>query len=52
MGRRGAKGVGGEFSRGFVTTSILFCVGPVTLMEHLQDGLHGDIRAVVGMVHR
>src|SRR5207244_12747289 len=35
---------GGDFSLGFVNTSILFGVGPVTLMGCLQDGLHGDIR--------
>jgi uncharacterized membrane protein YqgA involved in biofilm formation len=33
---------GSNFSRGFVTTSILFCVGPVTLMGCIQDGLRGD----------
>jgi len=32
----------GLFSRGFVTTSILFCVGPVTLLGCLNDGLRGD----------
>jgi uncharacterized protein len=44
VGKAGGKGALGDFSRGFVTTSILFCVGPVTLMGCLQDGLHGDIR--------
>jgi uncharacterized protein len=34
----------GDFSRGFVTTSILFCVGPITLLGCLNDGLRGDIR--------
>jgi uncharacterized membrane protein YqgA involved in biofilm formation len=44
-GHRGSKpGTGEAFSRGFVTTSILFCVGPVTLLGCLQDGLTGDIR--------
>lgn len=33
---------GGDFARGFVTTSILFCVGPVTLLGCLNDGLRGD----------
>ncbi|HEU4753724.1 MAG TPA: DUF554 domain-containing protein [Armatimonadota bacterium] len=32
----------GDFSRGFVTTSILFCVGPLTLLGCLRDGLQGD----------
>lgn len=43
-GKARSEGAVGDFSRGFVTTSILFCVGPVTLMGCLQDGLHGDIR--------
>jgi uncharacterized protein len=33
---------GGDFARGFVATSILFCVGPMTLVGCIQDGLHGD----------
>lgn len=32
----------GDFARGFVTTSILFCVGPMTLLGCLNDGLRGD----------
>ncbi len=35
---------GGDFARGFVTTSILFCVGPMTLLGCLNDGLRGDYR--------
>jgi Protein of unknown function (DUF554) len=29
-------------SRAFVTTSFLFCVGPLTVIGSLQDGLNGD----------
>jgi uncharacterized protein len=29
-------------SRAFVTTSLLFCVGPLTVLGSLQDGLTGD----------
>jgi uncharacterized membrane protein YqgA involved in biofilm formation len=29
-------------SRAFVTTSLLFCVGPLTLIGSLEDGLSGD----------
>ena len=29
-------------SRAFVTTSLLFCVGPLTVVGALQDGLKGD----------
>ncbi|MEW6232907.1 MAG: DUF554 domain-containing protein [Chloroflexota bacterium] len=30
------------FSRGFVTASLVFCVGPMTIMGSIQDGLTGD----------
>lgn len=36
------KREGGDFVRGFVTTSILFCVGPMTLLGCFQDGLTGE----------
>lgn len=29
-------------SRAFVTTSLLFCVGPLTVLGSIQDGLTGD----------
>ena len=29
-------------SRAFVTTSLLFCVGPLTVLGSLEDGLTGD----------
>jgi uncharacterized membrane protein YqgA involved in biofilm formation len=32
-------------SRAFVTTSLLFCVGPLTVIGSLKDGLKGDYRA-------
>ncbi len=38
FGRHG----GGDFTRGFVTASLLFCVGPMTVLGALQDGLRGD----------
>ena len=31
-------------SRRFVTTSLLFCVGPLTILGSLQDGISGDYR--------
>ncbi len=43
-GKAGRDGAGSDFSRGFVTTSILFCVGPMTLMGCLNDGLAGDMK--------
>jgi uncharacterized protein len=36
------KSEGGDFARGFVVTSILFCVGPMTILGCLNDGLRGD----------
>jgi uncharacterized membrane protein YqgA involved in biofilm formation len=42
--RRLASDASGDFARGFVTTSILFCVGPMTLLGCLNDGLRGDFR--------
>lgn len=32
----------GQFARGFVSASLLFCVGPMTIMGSIQDGLTGD----------
>jgi uncharacterized protein len=29
-------------SKGFVTASLLFCVGPMTILGSIQDGLSGD----------
>ena len=31
-------------SRAFVTTSLLFCVGPLTIIALLEDGLRGRLR--------
>ncbi len=44
---RGWRGCGrssGRFVRGFLTTSLLFCVGPLTILGSIQDGLTGDYR--------
>jgi uncharacterized protein len=40
---RFSKG-GSPVSRAFVTTSLLFCVGPLTFLGSLQDGISGDYR--------
>lgn len=32
----------GKFSEGFVTSSLIFCVGPMTIMGSIQDGLSGN----------
>lgn len=31
-----------QFSRAFLTASLLFCVGPMTILGSIQDGLTGD----------
>jgi uncharacterized membrane protein YqgA involved in biofilm formation len=41
--RRFSKG-GSPVSRAFITTSLLFCVGPLTFLGSLQDGISGDHR--------
>jgi uncharacterized membrane protein YqgA involved in biofilm formation len=33
-----------RFVRGFLTASLLFCVGPMTILGSIQDGLTGDYR--------
>lgn len=38
------RGDAGTFSRAFVTTSILFCVGPMTVLGCFEDGLTGHYR--------
>ncbi len=35
-------GNAGTFTRGFVTASLVFCVGPMTILGSIQDGLVGD----------
>jgi uncharacterized protein len=43
--RRLAKGGKGSstFSEAFVTSSIVFCVGPLTILGSIQNGISGDI---------
>ena len=33
--------------RGFLSASLLFCVGPMTILGSIQDGLTGDYRLLV-----
>lgn len=37
-------GDAGNFTKGFVTASLVFCVGPMTILGSIQDGLVGDYR--------
>jgi uncharacterized membrane protein YqgA involved in biofilm formation len=34
----------GNFVRGFMTSSVLFCAGPVAILGAIQDGLTGDFQ--------
>lgn len=42
--RQGPSSTAGNFTRGFVTASLVFCVGPMTILGSIQDGLVGDYR--------
>jgi hypothetical protein len=33
---------GNRFIRGFLTASLVFCIGPMTILGSIQDGLSGD----------
>ncbi len=35
-------GSGSSFIRGFMVSSLLFCIGPMTILGSIQDGLTGD----------
>lgn len=37
-----AEGGAARFVRGFLTASLVFCVGPLTVLGSIQDGLTGD----------
>jgi uncharacterized membrane protein YqgA involved in biofilm formation len=39
-----AGGQGSRFVRGFLTASLVFCVGPMTILGSIQDGLSGDYK--------
>lgn len=36
------EGEEGRFTKAFITTSLLFCVGPMTILGSINDGLFGD----------
>lgn len=36
-----------KFLRGFLTASLLFCVGPIAILGSIQDGLSGDTSLLV-----
>ncbi len=43
-GGSGEVDEGSRFIRGFLTASLVFCVGPMTIVGSIQDGLSGDYR--------
>lgn len=43
-GNKGTEGTKGSFVKGFVMASLLFCVGPMTILGSIQDGLSGDYK--------
>jgi uncharacterized membrane protein YqgA involved in biofilm formation len=45
--RRRARSEAPQFVLGFVSASLLFCVGPMTLVGSLEDGLRGDSTLLV-----
>ncbi|HHW92288.1 MAG TPA: DUF554 domain-containing protein [Firmicutes bacterium] len=36
------KGTQDRFTKGFITTSLIFCVGPMAILGAIEDGLTGD----------
>lgn len=39
-----SRGEGQSFGEGFITASLVFCVGPMAILGSIQDGLMGDYR--------
>ncbi|HVM72233.1 MAG TPA: DUF554 domain-containing protein, partial [Anaerolineales bacterium] len=37
----------GDFVRGFMTASLLFCIGPIAILGSIQAGMSGDISLLV-----
>jgi len=42
--RDAETGTGSNFIRGFMVSSLLFCIGPMAILGSLQDGLTGDYK--------
>ncbi len=40
--KRKVKSESGSFVLGFVTSSLVFCIGPMTIVGSIQDGVSGD----------
>ncbi len=42
IGKSDRIGIENDFVRGFLTASLVFCVGPMTILGSIQNGLNGD----------
>ena len=42
----GRKGQSSNFVRGFLTASLVFCVGPMTILGSIEDGLTGNYQTL------
>jgi uncharacterized membrane protein YqgA involved in biofilm formation len=40
------RGDDDRFTEGFVTTSLLFCIGPMAILGSIQDGVSGDYKTL------
>jgi uncharacterized membrane protein YqgA involved in biofilm formation len=40
--KKKVKSESGSFVLGFVTSSLVFCIGPMTMVGSIQDGVSGD----------
>jgi uncharacterized membrane protein YqgA involved in biofilm formation len=45
-GARSGQG-DGRFAQGFITASLIFCIGPMAILGSIQDGLMGDFSLLV-----
>jgi uncharacterized protein len=46
-GKGGTVSASGNFVRGFMTASLLFCIGPIAILGSIQAGLTGDTSLLV-----
>lgn len=42
LSKKAPAGTLGHFTEAFITASLVFCIGPMTLLGSIQDGLTGD----------
>lgn len=44
--RKGAEGSQKDFIKGFVTASLVFCIGPMAILGSIEDGLTGNFNTL------